>query len=78
MRRTDPILRRQKDTCSCWVCRDKKFRETRKTDKQKALKEQQISLNDNYPILSRHIEQTKLSNTTGSVSVVDVELIDYI
>ena len=74
MRRTGAILRQQKDTC----CRDKKTRETRKTDKQKALKEQQISLNDNYPILSRHIEQTKLCNTTGSVSVVDVELIDYI
>ena len=55
-----------------------KFRETRKTDKQKDLKEQQISLNDNYPILSRYIEQTKLCNTIGSVSVVDVELSDYI
>lgn len=37
MRRTGPILRQQKDTCSCWACRDKKTRETRKTDKQKAI-----------------------------------------
>ena len=35
MRRTGSILRQQKDTCSCWACRDKKTRETRKTDKQK-------------------------------------------
>lgn len=40
MRRTGPILRQQQDTCSCWACRDKKTRETRKTDKQKALKEE--------------------------------------
>ena len=37
MRRTGAILRQQKDTCSCWVCRDKKIRETRKTDKHKAM-----------------------------------------
>ncbi len=36
MRRTGPILRQQKDTCSCWVCRDKKYRETRKATKQEA------------------------------------------
>ena len=40
MRRTGPILRQQQDTCSCWACRDKKTRETRKTDKQKAMKEE--------------------------------------
>ena len=40
MRRTGSILRQQKDTCSCWACRDKKFRETRKTDKHKAMREE--------------------------------------
>ena len=42
MRRTGPILRQQKDTCSCWACRDKKFRETRATEKQKAITEELI------------------------------------
>ena len=37
MRRTGPILRQQKDTCSCWVCRDEKFRAKRKTEKTKAM-----------------------------------------
>ena len=37
MRRTGPILRQQKDTCSCWVCRDEKFRTKRKTEKKKAI-----------------------------------------
>ncbi len=37
MRRTGPILRKQKDTCSCWVCRDEKFRAKRKTEKAKAI-----------------------------------------
>ena len=37
MRRTGPILRQQKDTCSCWVCRDEKFRAKRKTEKEKAM-----------------------------------------
>ena len=45
MRRTGPILRQQQDTCSCWVCRDKKARETRKTDKQKALNEEMVFAN---------------------------------
>ncbi len=37
MRRTGPILRQPKDTCSCWVCRDEKFRAKRKTEKAKAI-----------------------------------------
>ena len=37
MRRTSPILRQQKDTCSCWACRDEKFRTKRKTEKTKAI-----------------------------------------
>lgn len=37
MRRTGSVLRQQKDTCSCWVCRDEKFRTKRKTEKKKAI-----------------------------------------
>ena len=37
MRRTGPMLRQQKDTCSCWLCRSEKFRAKRKTEKAKAI-----------------------------------------
>ena len=43
MRRTGAILRQQQDTCSCWACKDKKFRDKRKTDKKKALTEELIN-----------------------------------
>ncbi len=42
MRRTGSILRQQKDTCSCWVCRDKKFRESRGKEKAEAFKLENI------------------------------------
>lgn len=38
MRRTGPFLRQQKDTCSCWLCRDEKYREKRQALKHEALK----------------------------------------
>ena len=37
MRRTGVILKHQKDSCSCWACRDRKYRETRKTENAKAI-----------------------------------------
>ncbi len=59
MRRTEPILRQQQDACSCWVCRDKKFRETRKTDKQKAMFEElNQGINDNDIIFDLQMEAT--------------------
>lgn len=29
--------KKSRDTCSCWVCRDDKFREKRKIEKYKAI-----------------------------------------
>ncbi len=59
MRRTGAILRQQKDTCSCWVCRDKKFRETRKTNKQKAMFEElNQGINDDDIIFDLLMEAT--------------------
>ena len=37
MKRNGPMLRQQNDTCSCWACRDQKYREKRKEDKKKAM-----------------------------------------
>lgn len=59
MRRTGPILRQQKDTCSCWACRDRKTRETCKTDKQKVLKEEiEQGLNDDEIIYELNMKAT--------------------
>ena len=63
MRRTGSILRQQKDTCSCWVCRDKKTRESRKTDKRKAIHEElTMGLNDEEIIFDLQMEATYPTN----------------
>ncbi len=59
MRRTGSILRQQKDTCSCWVCGDKKYREKRKTEKQKAIMEElNQGINDDEIIFHLQMKST--------------------
>ena len=66
MRRTGPILRQQQDTCSCWACRDKKFRETRKTEKQRAIFEElNQGINDDDIIFDLQMEATYSYYTDG-------------
>ena len=62
MRRTGSILRQQKDTCSCWACRDEKFREKRKSEKQKAIQSELNMYNRDDDIIFDHEMKATYTN----------------